>query len=172
MDAFADDDVAVRRLPGARKMPDGDDIARMQRDFLAEIQRIGGHDAGVSVQKAGSGIGAGDIAVLEADIAVVLQVKRVDCRDGGCHVGGDIRFPPAALHEPVDAGGGKAAYGDDRDGSEGAQGDAASGLHSCRTCLFRVGWIASVVDDGVPDGRDFESDRLMHDVLSCVVMFS
>lgn len=172
MDAFADDDVAVRRLPGARKMPDGDDIARMQRDFLAEIQRIGGHDAGVRVQEAGSGIGAGDIAVLEADIAVVLQVKRVDCRDGGCYVGGDIRFPLAALHEPVDAGGGKAAYGDDRDGSEGAQGDAASGLHSCRTCLFRVGWIASVVDDGVPDGRDFESDRLMHDVLSCVVMFS
>lgn len=128
MDAFADDDIVVRGMPVAGEMPDGNRISGVQRDFLSEVERIGGHDAGVRVQEAGSGIGAGDIAVLEADIAVVLQVKRVDCRDGGCHVGGDIRFPPAALHEPVDAGGGKAAYGDDRDGSESAQGDAASGF--------------------------------------------
>ena len=122
MDAFADDDIVVRGMPVAGEMPDGNRISGVQRDFLSEVERIGGHAAGVRVQEAGSGIGAGDIAVLEADIAVVLQVKRVDCRDRGCHVGGDIRFPPAALHEPVDAGGGKAAYGDDRDGSEGAQG--------------------------------------------------
>ena len=172
MDAFADDDVAVRRLPGARKMPDGDDIARMQRDFLAEIQRIGGHDAGVRVQEADSGIGAGDIAVLEADIAVVLQVKRVDCRDGGCHVGLDIGFPPVLLHEIIDAGGGEIPHGDDCDCRDGAYGDASSGLCRGLTLGFLGVRIGAVVDDGVSDGRDFEGDWLMHDVLSCVVMFS
>lgn len=81
MDAFADDDIVVRGMPVAGEMPDGNRISGVQRDFLSEVERIGGHDAGVRVQEAGSGIGAGDIAVLEADIAVVLQVKRVDCRD-------------------------------------------------------------------------------------------